>query len=105
VAKDLGAIDSYESDKDLADDAYIYANVKFQGKQYIFIHGFAGDNPHGTFLTKDFKEVVGYDDLAYPDEFTGLSYEKALLIQIFLVLYRYLAFQVGHDRAVVSTRR
>ena len=58
---DLSIID-YEDDEDLRDSDFIFVTLEFQEKEYIFIHGFPGDNPCGGFLDQNWNILITIGD-------------------------------------------
>ncbi len=53
-------IDAYnEDDEGLMDSDYIIADLEINGKTYIMIHGFPGDNPIGVIFNDTEKHIVG----------------------------------------------
>nr|QBK93708.1 MAG: uncharacterized protein LCPAC406_00220 [Pithovirus LCPAC406] len=56
-AEELGIVD-YEDNQDLNDSDFIIAAVEFRKKEYVFIHGFPGDNPVGAFLDHDWNIII-----------------------------------------------
>ena len=62
VAEDFGIVD-YESDKELKDNNYIISRLKFEGKEYTFIHGLSCRNPVGGFIDDKSVPIVAVGSL------------------------------------------
>ncbi len=56
-AEELGII-YYEDNQDLINSDFIIAAIEFRKKEYVFIHGFPGDNPVGGFLDHDWDIII-----------------------------------------------
>lgn len=46
------------TDKELEEGDYIIADLVLDGEQYVFIHGFPGDEPVGILYKPDFSEIT-----------------------------------------------
>lgn len=68
------------SDQEFAEHDYVIGDLMMDGQNYIFIHGFPGDEPCGVVFNLDFSYIcaVHHDDDANYDHITDWYLDSVL---------------------------